>query len=252
MSLFLRNPGRLIVLLLWAVSMLGCVTPRQPMVVPVDRPPVAADEPEDIAWWQIRFHFRWPENTEPAWHLDLMVAHSVVAPVLEKHSADIALWRFHRRAVRDAAGHQFSVLLFSDAQTSGDLFKSIEMAPEIAALQASGRLERLSLGRTGDRKGRHVEDTSDPRWSAELQKSWPWFIMGVSRLWLTLAAEQAKNQAPRTGTVPLEDRIDFYKVLNQRVSRIWIREGSHALLHHLNAIFGYEPLIIREERAIRF
>lgn len=76
--------------------------------------------------------------------------------------------------------------------------------------------------------------------------------MGVSRMWLTLTDEQAKKLAFQAGAAPLRARIDFYEALNKKVSRVWEREGAHALLHHLNAIFGYEPLIIREERAIRF
>lgn len=252
MTRLFQKSGWLSVLLVWVVSISGCVTSRQPAVVPVERPPAITENLKESSWWQIRFAFKWPENTAPAWHLDLMVAHSVVAPVLEKQREAIALWRFHRRAVRDAAGHQFSFILFTTANTAGDLFKSIEMAPEIVGLQASGRLVRLSMGRAGDRQGRHIEDTSDSRWSEELQKSWPWFIMGVSRMWLTLTDEQAKKLAFQAGAAPLGARIDFYEALNKKVSRVWEREGAHALLHHLNAIFGYEPLIIREERAIRF
>jgi hypothetical protein len=30
------------------------------------------------------------------------------------------------------------------------------------------------------------------------------------------------------------------------VDRIWEEEAQHALLHHLNAVFGYRPLMIQK------
>ena len=74
--------------------------------------------------------------------------------------------------------------------------------------------------------------------------------MGVSRTWLALADEQAAAIDNQPVTLP--EQIAFYKELNEKVTRVWRQEGSHALLHHLNALFGYEPLMIREERLIRF
>ena len=253
MPFFQRHSGYLTVLLVCVITVSGCVTPGKRTVEPVSRPAVFATEPaEGLRWRQIGFKFAWPEKVGPAWHLDLLVAHRVVAPVLEHQRKAISLWRFHRRAARDATGHRFSLLVYVDDRTSDEVFTALQTAPDVRDLQSSGKLISLSMEAIGTNGGRSIEATSDPRWSIEVQKSWPWFIMGVSRMWLTLADEKARLSSALTGSVGLEARIDFYADLNQRISRTWEQEGAHALLHHLNAIFGYEPLIIREERLIRF
>ena len=246
-----KSGGLLVLCACWLVIS-GCLAPGQPAVAPVDRPP--ADVAPDGAdrWWQIRFVFDWPEKSEPDWHLDLLVAHAAAAPVLEKHADAIRLWRFHRRAARDAAGHQFSLIVFTDAGTSGQMFAALQADPTVAGLKSSGRLQTMALGPTGANGGRHIGDTSDPRWSAEVRNSWPWFIMGVSRMWLALADEKAAAGGGADGSAALSARIDYYDALNERVTEVWQKEGAHALLHHLNGIFGFEPLVIREERFIRF
>lgn len=244
--------GRLLILAACLLAMAGCVTPRQPAVTPVDRPSTGAPGNDTNRWWQIRFVFDWPERSIPAWHLDLLVAHRVVAPVLEKHGEAIALWRFHRRAARDETGHQFSLIFYAGTGLSGQIFNAMQTAPEVVGLQSSGKIKKISMGPTGANGGRHIEDTSDPHWSAEVQKSWPWFIMGVSRMWLTLADEKAAASGGEHWSAMFPDSIDFYKELNQEITQVWQEEGAHALLHHLNGIFGYEPLVIREERLIRF
>ncbi|MGB0712382.1 MAG: hypothetical protein ACPGUC_02370, partial [Gammaproteobacteria bacterium] len=59
---------------------------------------------ESPAWWYAKFRFHWPEDQDtPDWLLDGMVAREVVAPILAAHGDDIRLWRFHRRAARDAS-----------------------------------------------------------------------------------------------------------------------------------------------------
>ena len=31
---------------------------------------------------------------------------------------------------------------------------------------------------------------------------------------------------------------------DERVSQLWFKEGQHALLHHLSAVFGYRELLV--------
>ena len=243
--------GRILILLVCGLTIAGCITPGQPAVTPDLPSPAELKSDGTERWWRIRLVFDWPENSAPAWHLDLLAAHRAAAPALKAHHARIPLWRFHRRAFRDKAGHQFSLILYTDRETAGKVFDAIQAAPEVGDLQSSGKLRGAYLDPAGANGGHQVEDTSDPHWSAELKKAWPWFIMGVSRTWLALADEQAAaigKSLPAT----LAGWIEYYKELNAKVTAVWRREGSHALLHHLNALFGYEPLVIREERLIRF
>jgi hypothetical protein len=36
----------------------------------------------------------------------------------------------------------------------------------------------------------------------------------------------------------------IYRAAERHVSQIWFREGQHAFLHHLSAVFGYRELLI--------
>ncbi len=63
-------------------------------------------------WWYAKFRMDWPKDAEPLWHMDPLLAHRVIAPVLSRYSEEISLWRFHRRAAPDASGHQFSFIFY--------------------------------------------------------------------------------------------------------------------------------------------
>ena len=90
-----------------------------------------------------------------------------------------------------------------------------------------------------------IEDTSDSNWSPLLQQSWPYFIMGVSRLWVDLIDRIAVDFSARLDQASTQDKLEIYKEINDIVTGIWQVEGKHAFLHHLNALFGYQPMNIR-------
>jgi len=88
-----------------------------------------------------------------------------------------------------------------------------------------------------------IEATSDPNWSVNLQQAWPLYIMGVSATWLELINQQI-GQA-QTSAMSINELRKLYQNANQSITELWSNEGQHAFLHHLSAIFGYEPLQIR-------
>jgi hypothetical protein len=76
--------------------------------------------------------------------------------------------------------------------------------------------------------------------------------MGVSQMWLHLISEIAEHNASRQAPSSLIEYQDFYRQVNESVQASWQEEGRHAFLHHLNAIFGYEPVIGREKQLMKF
>ena len=79
--------------LIAAALLIGCAsvpTVPAPRDIPSPLPPTSTDS----AWWHARFQMDWPEDAAPSWHLDLLIAHRIVKPSLERHEHDIALWRF--------------------------------------------------------------------------------------------------------------------------------------------------------------
>jgi hypothetical protein len=90
-----------------------------------------------------------------------------------------------------------------------------------------------------------IESMSDPHWSQTLQRNWPSYIMGVCALWLGLIDDQMALVT--TQNLHVSGLLELYREADTAITSMWRKEGQHALLHHLNAIFGYEPLLIRKE-----
>jgi hypothetical protein len=58
-------------------------------------------------------------------------------------------------------------------------------------------------------------------------------------MWLELVSELSAREK---STDDLEAR---YKNVQEDITRLWQEEGQHAVLHHLNALYAYQPLLIR-------
>lgn len=198
----------------------------------------------DMVWQRTAFKIKWPEKSEPLWYMDLLIAHKIIGPVLDAHHNQIALWRFHRRAGNDAAGHQFSFIFYTTGQAAAVINREIASNSLLASLKASGKIENLYLQDVNQPRQSTVEATSDPHWSLPLQKAWPYYIMGSSQMWLSLIDQYAR-ELEGTNTLDLKKMDDFYQSLNARMNLTWQDEGRHALLHHLNALFGYRPLLLK-------
>jgi hypothetical protein len=193
-------------------------------------------------WWYARFQVEWPENEDPKWHTDLILAHKVLSPVIAQYRETIELWRFHRRAVRDTAGHQFAFIFYASPQTAAQVFDQLKSAPFLEEMRAGGILQQDRYDDTGFIARPHLEDTSDRRWSLPVQRSWPHYIMGVSEMWLHMIQEIVELTSSEVKPQSLQDHLAFYKKVEESITEAWEKEGHHAYLHHLNAIFGYEPL----------
>ena len=66
------------------LAMAGCATTIERKTVKTIEPPPAEIASSD-GWWYARFRMQWPQEEEPSWHTDLLMAHKGVAPVLLKY-----------------------------------------------------------------------------------------------------------------------------------------------------------------------
>lgn len=239
-----RSWLRAAVALLLAAGIAGCAQPprtQQPSLPGAGR--VTPSELPEHYWWRACFRMPFDEHNEPRWNLDLLLAEHLAAPALRRHAAQIPLWRFHRRAAKDALGHQFSLLFYSDRATAERLFAELQQDPLVPALIDRHYLSRL-IAPCGDPQPRpQLEATSDPAWDIRLQRTWPHFIMGVSAQWLALI-EEVGAQFPEESAAP-DALLARYGRIQEEIDAIWREDGQHAYLHHLNALFGYQPLLIR-------
>ena len=224
-------------------------------VSPLPSPGIAGlpADASDCQWHFARFRISWPEDTEPRWYVDALLAQEVVAPVLDRHGGDIALWRFHRRARRDDAGHQFSFIFYAAPGPAGRILDALAHHLAAARLVDAGVVAAVSAGTWGGPDGgRSLSATSDANWSEAMQRAWPYYICGVSRLWLVLIGEARADAGITEAPADTDDWLAQYRNIDAAVTATWQNEGRHALLHHLNAIFGYEPIPVVEKRLLRF
>ncbi len=216
------------------VLLAGCSSvPSNPKVIP------HAVSMEGHGWWYVSFRFDWPEGESPAWHRDVMVAHRVIAPVLAGHRNKITLWRVHRRAVRDAAGHQLSFIFYASPETAYRVYEDIKANPDLSFWRQEGLIQQVQFDDPSHITRPGIQDTSDPAWPLIIQKTWPAYIMGISEMWLDLVT--------RLGTEYASNSHDEkpYRKISLILNRLWADNARHALFHHLNAVYAYQPFLTR-------
>ena len=195
-------------------------------------------------WWSFKFRMNWPDNTEVAWHLDALIAEQIAAPVVHQYARHIPLFRFHRRAARDIEGHQFSLFIYSTRDLAIQVNTSLRENITFQRLLDAGYIKELVNKNFSSQTHPNIEDKSWADWSKPVRKAWPHYVMGISLMWLSLV-EQYSDKI-QTEDETLDTLIDKYKLVDKQISTTWRNEGSHAFLHHLNALFGYKPIVTKQ------
>jgi hypothetical protein len=201
------------------------------------------------SWWYVNFHLAWPENQPPDFSIHSLIADRILRTVIDQHRDEITLWRFHRRAARDSAGHRFSLLFLSSDDAAQQIHQEIISNPLTVRLISQSTILSIDLANKQSADTGLIAATSDPSWSLEIQRSWPYFIQGLSESWLELIAQIRRNNS-NAGEVPEAGLLEYYQRLNKTLSAQWTEHGRHAYFHHTNAIFGYEPVYIFETEAL--
>ncbi len=233
------------------MAIAGCATTVKRKAVETIEPP-PAEIASSAGWWSARFRMYWPPEEEPFWHTDLLIAHKIVAPVLLQYKDRIYLWRFHRRATRDRAGHQFSFIFYASAQTAYQVFETLRSNALLTEMAYTGRVIEEVYDNPDRITKPRIKDTSDPNWPSLIQKSWPYYIKGVSQMWLNLITETVADMPTPDAPLSLDEYEELYKEVNATVTSLWENNGRHAFLHHLNALFGYKPVVFYEKRMLNF
>jgi hypothetical protein len=217
----------------------GCAALRPSTdVASVATPSVPGALADGTGWWYARFSIERPAGEPPRWYIDTLLGGEVIAPVFDRHFQDILIWRVHRRAGDDKYGHVFSFIFYSTAAGAQRIYADLEKNPVLRTLRQEGRVTGVSFDDLATITRPRIEDTSDRHWPLSVQQTWPALAMGASRMWLDLVGIIA---AEHTGEQDLEQR---YMKVQKEITDIWEVQGQHAVLHHLSAIFAYQPLLI--------
>ena len=233
------NTGRVLVMIVVLLSVWGCASIRSTTgATPATATPVTAKPAEGTGWWLARFFIERPAGEAPRWYIGTLIGGEVVAPVFARHHRDILIWRVHRRAGNDDYGHVFSFIFYSTAAGAQRIYADLDKSPVLHRLRQEGRVTKVAFDDTSRITRPRIEDTSDRHWPLSVQQTWPAFAMGASRMWLDLVGEIADKHADE------QDLEQRYIDVQREISGIWAAEGQHAFLHHLSAIFAYQPLLI--------
>jgi hypothetical protein len=230
----------------------GCAS-FQATIEPVSSPPITTKLPSaELNWWTVAFKWNWPEGEKAAWHLDTLLAHKIIFPILKSESEAIHLWRIHRRANRDSSGHRFRFLFYSTQIDAEKIYQLIAQNTLLQDLQSANKVMKVDFDDINKLSNPYLEDTSDAKWSPLMQKTWPFFIMGVCEMWINMIDIKVASHRSEYQFDNFEDTIKFYADIEAVLRNHLRTEGGHALLHHLSGIFGYTEIVIRERRSIKF
>lgn len=191
-------------------------------------------------WHAFYLRILTPQGEGPKWWVDILLLDTVVRDVVSAKRDALVLWRVHRRFKQDRAGHEFRLDCYTTDQTAQEIDDLLRQHGSVQLLKNNSMLREY----LPERCGGGIESISDSDWPVELQKSWPYFIQGTSEMLLDLI-EQLRVQTTSGGirTSTLADVESLYVDLNDRLTRIWQRSGSHAFFHHINALFAGVPVV---------
>ena len=224
--------------------LLSACASQQPVITVAPPAAVAATTGQTQYWWYVNYRIQWPENTEPKFYIDLLLADAVIEPILIQHRNSITYWRFHRRALRDKAGHQFSFIFYADKTTARSIYQQVKKNEITKKMLVMNILQQILMDDPDKNDLTNVNATSDKNWPVKLQNAWPAYIMGVSNTWLQLIDQEITDN--KTGN-DINHLLEEYKKADAKISKIWYDYGQHAFIHHLNAIFGYEPVLLNKD-----
>ncbi|NOQ12865.1 MAG: hypothetical protein GQ583_00085 [Methyloprofundus sp.] len=192
-----------------------------------------------MAWYAVRFSILWEKETEPQWYMGTLIAGEVISPLLEQSRQQVVYWRVHRRAVHDKTGHVFSFIFYSSQADAALIYQHFKNNKVLTKLQQQQLLSGVSYDALYNNSQTNIADTSDPLWPEKIRSSWPFFIMGASQMWL----EQIR--AFKKQTLNESDIKQRYIIIQNNLTDLWQQQGQHALMHHLNALYAYQPVLVR-------
>ncbi len=232
----------LVCLSVFLLSLLsGCATAPVAPPEPAALPTAHSHAPAAAEWRYMRFRLRRAANGETNSFLDQLIADLILGPRIAQYRQQLLLWRFHRRWADDSTGHQFSFIFLASPAVADRLGAQLEQDPTLQRLRADGHLLEFRIDRLPPDLASDPAATSDMAWSPEVQREWPNFIMGASRMWLGLVHAEAAKHAD-------SDLYERYRAVELALDDLWFRQASHAFFHHLSALFGYKPVrVIRRD-----
>ena len=197
-------------------------------------------------WYEFNFKMNWTQNQEPKTWIDIFIVDEIIQDVVSKNKSVIELWRIHRRWSNDPTGHQLILSCFTQEQNANSIKRYIIGSRPFKFLQENNLLaEELETAAGGESIRDIADDKSTRNWPEELKNSWPYYISSCSEMFLCLIDSLKGGAKSDIDGKDVSEIESYYTGINNRLMNIWQGHGSHAFFHHINAIFGYQPLMAK-------
>lgn len=192
-------------------------------------------------WYQVKLVVDEAGQKFSRRHVDLALADLVVGEVIQANRQNIECWRIHRRY----GPQEFKVDVFCPNQASAqNIQDAISSHPFVGELRAPATAIVTDV-QCNPGPG-PKEDIGEPGWPQEFRHVWPDFALGQSEMLLNMVQFLRSNStgSPTVADIlaePLNDRLQFYRSIQNQIDSSWGQQGSHALIHHMHSFFGYAP-----------
>lgn len=195
-------------------------------------------------WWEVRFIVAHSQEQIPNWHIDALIAHETLKPILIKTRDSILFWRIHRVYHSEEGGHQFNLKFFCDKNIAGDIYEAIKRDKTIKALINTDRVIKITY--TSRRKiNANISGTSDQNWDSSIQESWPHYAMGLSEMWLQLIELIKPHAQQEESAEGISSLIGKYEAIHNHLLGLWQNNGGHAVMHMSHSIMGWVPVHVQ-------
>jgi hypothetical protein len=199
---------------------------------------------DELKWWHLWFQIKQPPQDQGIAYpiFDLIIAHKLIKPEIDKYENSILSWHFFRRWDKDEAGHVFSFYFYCSEKIKNEICLDIEDNNVYKILKNLDLIiKKDCVEKPKDKSGNYIWDN----WPRSVNKNFPLFIHSISKYWLDLI-DEIKEFIPVSKMDPqtFEEIQLYYQQIEANLNNEWLYRGSHFTLHHISAIFGYQPTIV--------
>jgi hypothetical protein len=199
-------------------------------------------------WFDFYFHVdNHPSRQTGVWRtwVDIFLLDALVRKAIADTNS---IWIIHRRFRADHAGHEFKFSAYTTLAERDVIENAIRAHPAfqnfIDRISQFNDASKRFYSRSADME---LHSRGEGHWPQELAGPWLDFMRTSSKMLLDLTGNiiAVRMQSKRP---PQWDDVDmlesYYTEIDREVASIWHRLGWPAYLHHLNMVFGYEPVAI--------
>jgi|GEM_PF-5949990 len=174
---------------------------------------------------------------------DSLIHYILAVEVFSKYVDMVELWRFSRYKYEYDDDVVMKFKFYTD-ETAFEYIKEKILYDKIVNKLKKEKLIKINIEKATESNDK-VGSDRDNNWGYSVSESWPYFINGLSRMWLEMIKAEKEKYLRENyvdfdiDVISLSKLFSIYNKIKDGVVYEWIKLGSHAVYHHANAVFGY-------------